>query len=320
MTVAGDAGLATRTTWGFKVWVNVSVWVAYIHYTDDPDSIMPIFQGDPAAVEQKWKAIIAAAKTYLWAEQAAPPKGGFSGVFENRPRSLYMPLQTNSNTFARYAARSAGLTFTEMEDGNFHSGYDEPSQNTDTLYSLLGYHFGPASTFYSTQAPWKGAAAAGADSRRGSRRLMYLVPHVEVAVVKPRRRRAVWVLFLALSGLVLGLVALSVLMLPWVDVRVHLNEQQIVFDITHVGIDGILGFGVENSEGRVIWAINLSYEKGHRIVYGSLPTGGNRLGRQVVPAEGQPEDIHGKHVTVWMLYAHDGVMATEFRKTIDIPR
>jgi hypothetical protein len=96
---------------GFTVWDAVPVWIAYIQYVDSATKIMPIFDNSKAVVNQKWKAIMATAHGYKWAEQV-----GYNGVFKNWPRSLYQPndWNTNSNTFARYAVRSAGLTFVEM--------------------------------------------------------------------------------------------------------------------------------------------------------------------------------------------------------------
>ena len=121
-----------------RTWKKTTVKIAVVHYSDIATKIMPIYDDTPKAVKEKWDRITAAAKGYSWAEQ-----DGFDGAFVNWPRSMYKALQTNSNTFARYVVKSAGLTFVEMA-GN-HQGNSEPSQNEEDFF-----------TFFPDQTPWKG--------------------------------------------------------------------------------------------------------------------------------------------------------------------
>jgi hypothetical protein len=141
---------------GFKVWTDMSVWVAYIRHTDQATKIMPIFEGTPSVVKEKWDEILAAAKGYPWAEQAGPDEQ-FNGVFVNWPRSLYEERQTNSNTFVEYVLRSAGLPLVEMS--GWHPGYDEPKQNVAYLEWWAGPPLylpgGTPVQFFATEPPWK---------------------------------------------------------------------------------------------------------------------------------------------------------------------
>ena len=113
----------------------------------------------------------------------------------------------------------------------------------------------------------------------------------------------------------------SEVVLPWVDVHARLEGEDVVFDITHVGIEGIRKIRVNDNVGQRLWALDLQYEKGHRITYGIVPSGGSMPGRQIFPAEGRPESIRGRRVTVWIeyFYMETAPCRREFRKEFDIP-
>lgn len=111
--------------------------------------------------------------------------------------------------------------------------------------------------------------------------------------------------------------------LPRIDVSPVVENERIVFDVQHSGINGILGFRVEDDAGELLWDVRTSYEKGRKITYGVLPPGGNRSARQEFPPQGQPPpDIRGKTVTVCVEYQYDSPAPSSgtVRKTIRIPQ
>ena len=109
---------------------------------------------------------------------------------------------------------------------------------------------------------------------------------------------------------------------PRVDVSPAIENGQVVFSIPFSGINGILGFEV-NDGNETLWAVNTSYDKGHKIIYGVLPTGGNMTANQTFPPDGKaPLDIRGKTVTVSVTYQYDsGFTACSgmFEKSMAIP-
>ncbi|MBI9017891.1 MAG: RHS repeat-associated core domain-containing protein [Phycisphaerae bacterium] len=132
--------------YGGRKWAKKGVSIAYIRYDQDRgNNIMPIADGSPQWIKQKWNRIIAFAKTYKYAEQDGFQIGP---TFTRWPRSNYKALQTNSNTFVRAAVAAAGLTMAEM-DGS-HPGKSTPSYNIDEAWSE-GYWW-----FKSWSLPWKG--------------------------------------------------------------------------------------------------------------------------------------------------------------------
>lgn len=126
---------------GGREWVLKSVWIAEIVYSDSATKVMPIFDGKPTAVANKWRLLREAAKKYKYAEQE-----GFGGAFRNWPRSMYKTFQTNSNTFIKHIINSAGLPWTDMA-GN-HPGNSAPSQNTDDAVTGGELHF------FENHTPW----------------------------------------------------------------------------------------------------------------------------------------------------------------------
>jgi hypothetical protein len=74
---------------------------------------------------------------------------------------------------------------------------------------------------------------------------------------------------------------------------------------------------------KTLWSVSMSYEKGHRIVYGVLPTGGNMAAKQSTPANGAaPPDIRGKTVNVRVSYQYDSGFAAcsgSIQRTVVIP-
>src|SRR5262249_42661221 len=110
-------------------------------------------------------------------------------------------------------------------------------------------------------------------------------------------------------------VALSSLLLgcgqsPKVDVTAATEGERVIFHVPYSGINGILRFRVEDKEGAPLWDVVTSYEKGHRIVYGVLPSGGNMAARQEFPLDNRsPANIRGKTVAVVVEYQYDSGMA-----------
>jgi hypothetical protein len=70
-------------------------------------------------------------------------------------------------------------------------------------------------------------------------------------------------------------------------------------------MNGLTSFTVIDGTNKV-WEIKTSYEKGSKIVYGILPTGGNMAAEQAFPPKGlSPSAIIGKAVTVKVGYQYD---------------
>ncbi len=110
--------------------------------------------------------------------------------------------------------------------------------------------------------------------------------------------------------------------IPRLDVKPALQNGRVVFDVPHRGINGILGFRVQDEAGNPLWAVTTSYEAGHRIVYGVVPPGNNMAARQEFPADNQPPaDIRGKTVKVLVNYQFDRMvpLGGTFEKTVKIP-
>lgn len=136
------------------------------------------------------------------------------------------------------------------------------------------------------------------------------------------RHRFRLLLIVVLAGVGMTLVAI-LLQEPRVDVSAVVRGKYVRFNIPYAGINGILGFGVEDNTGKPLWTVRTSYEKGHTIVYGTVPAGGNMPACQLFPPEGKPADIRGQTVTVWIEYQYDKGFAPcchTFRKTLVIPR
>jgi hypothetical protein len=125
-----------------------------------------------------------------------------------------------------------------------------------------------------------------------------------------------------LAALFLSCLSLGCGQRPRVDVVPAVEDGQIVFNISYSGINGILGFDVMEGEEK-LWSIGMSYEKGHKIVYGLLPTGGNMAAQQSMPANGAaPPDIRGKTVNVRVTYQYDSgisACAGSIERTVVIP-
>lgn len=127
--------------------------------------------------------------------------------------------------------------------------------------------------------------------------------------------------------LVLGATPLVVLsgcsQVPRIDVVPVVENQRVVFDIPHSGVNGILGFEVEDESGKPLWVVKTSYEKGQKLIYGVLPTGGNMEAQQEFPPTNQPPaEVRGKTVTVSVTYQYDSHMAPcsgTYRKTVRVP-
>jgi hypothetical protein len=105
---------------------------------------------------------------------------------------------------------------------------------------------------------------------------------------------------------------------PQIDVNASSRGDQIVFDIPHRGINGLLEFAVLDEKGGTLWSVDLNYERGTQITYGVLP----KTGKQVHPPKGtKPPDIRGQTVIVDVHYQYDEAVpsAGSFRKTLNIP-
>ena len=125
-----------------RYWGTVNVWVAEIVFEDRATKIMPTYDNSRNNVDQKWALIDKAARNYPYAEQKDFETKGF----KNWPKSMYKSFQTNSNTFVREMARTAGLSMPEMS--MFHPGNMTPSQNIET--DIKGYKF----IFFPAHTPW----------------------------------------------------------------------------------------------------------------------------------------------------------------------
>lgn len=125
-----------------------------------------------------------------------------------------------------------------------------------------------------------------------------------------------------LAPCILLIIFISGCQIARVDVSPAIENGQVVFNVPHRGINGILYFQVEEN-GETVWEVRTSYEQGHKIVYGELPSGGNMSAQQLVPEDGQaPPDIRGKRVTVKVSYQHDKGLApsaSTFEKEVLIP-
>jgi hypothetical protein len=109
---------------------------------------------------------------------------------------------------------------------------------------------------------------------------------------------------------------------PRLDVTPRIENGRIVFNVLASGMNGLLGFAVIEGTN-TLWEVSTSYEKGSRIVYGVLPTGGNMRAKQVFPPPGVvPPHIGGKTVTVRVEYQYDDGFAAcmgHFEKSMQIP-
>jgi hypothetical protein len=109
---------------------------------------------------------------------------------------------------------------------------------------------------------------------------------------------------------------------PRITITPSIVNDRVVFNLTTSGINGILGVEVRDANG-TLWEIRTSYEKGNRIVYGELPTGGNMAARQTFPPPGTaPKGIRGKTVTVRIDYQYDqwiSACAGDVEKVLVIP-
>lgn len=107
------------------------------------------------------------------------------------------------------------------------------------------------------------------------------------------------------------------------DVTARVDNGDVVFDIPWSDANGLLGFAVAEEDGNRLWEVRLPYEKGHQIVYGELPTGGNMKATQVIPADGSsPPDIKNQKVRIWVEYQYDyklSAISGSFEKTLQIP-
>ena len=110
---------------------------------------------------------------------------------------------------------------------------------------------------------------------------------------------------------------------PRIDVTPGIQSGRVVFNIAASGMNGLLGFAVMDGTN-TLWEISTSYEKGTKIVYGVLPTGGNMAAKQVFPpSRAIPATILGKLVTVIVDYQYDYASAPSvghFEKSVQIPK
>jgi hypothetical protein len=105
---------------------------------------------------------------------------------------------------------------------------------------------------------------------------------------------------------------------PVIDVVSHVDDDDVVFEISAKGINRIWSFRVEDESGNKIWSINSSE---NLVAYGKLPEG--RPDAQTFPPERKaPADIRGKTIVVVVVYQYDAFAAPSsgrFRKTLQIP-
>jgi hypothetical protein len=110
--------------------------------------------------------------------------------------------------------------------------------------------------------------------------------------------------------------------LPTIEVAPAIESQQVVFDISHKDINGLLGFRVEDESGKPLWVVHMNYDTGHRIIYGVLPTDIPTT-RQEFPPEGRPPvSIRGKKVKITVEYQYDSNLTAcmgSCTKTVQIP-
>jgi hypothetical protein len=140
--------------------------------------------------------------------------------------------------------------------------------------------------------------------------------------MKTRYHRFVLMLLLLCLVGASGFFAIWLFRGPRINVYPAIENGKVVFEIPYTGINGLLGFKVEEGE-RTVWAIKTSYERGHEITYGVLPTGGKMVAHQIVPPSGERlPDIRGKRVTVSVEYQYDSGFAAcsdSFSTPLDIP-
>ena len=109
---------------------------------------------------------------------------------------------------------------------------------------------------------------------------------------------------------------------PRIDVSAALKDGRIVFNVPHRGIAGLMGFEVKEGE-KTLWAVSMRYEKGRKIIYGVLPTGGDAPAKQTVPPSSDAvPDLRGKKVTIKVEYQYDIGFApcrTRFENVVEIP-
>ena len=125
----------------------------------------------------------------------------------------------------------------------------------------------------------------------------------------------------AVCGLTLILIGGGCGQNPRINVRPGFEDGRVVFNITAKGINGLLGFAVMEGTN-TLWEITTSYERGTKIVYGELPTGGNMGAKQMVPPLGiLPPPIQGMAVTVRVDYQYDDwyPLQGHFQKSMQIP-
>ena len=109
---------------------------------------------------------------------------------------------------------------------------------------------------------------------------------------------------------------------PEIDVTVAIEGDRVVFDIDHRHVNGLTRFQVHDQAGALLWDLNLSYERGHRIEYGRLPPGGSTPARQAHPPDSaEPPDIRGTTVQVSVQYQYDRPhpATSTFSKAIAVP-
>ena len=121
-------------------------------------------------------------------------------------------------------------------------------------------------------------------------------------------------LLMAIPAILLGGCGQS----PRVDVSAKFEDGEVVFDISHREVNGLLNFKVKDDQGRVLWGLELNYEKGHKIVYGRVPNTGRQ---NSPPPPAKPPEIRGQTVTVEVHYQYDdwAPSAGTFTKLLQIP-
>jgi hypothetical protein len=122
--------------------------------------------------------------------------------------------------------------------------------------------------------------------------------------------------------LVLSLVLSGCGQNPRIDVTPGIENGRVVLNITARDVNGLVGFAVMDGTNTV-WEVSTSYDKGTKIIYGALPTGGNMAAKQVFPSRGVvPTAIGGKTVTVRVDYQYDHDFSAcegHFEKSMQIP-
>jgi len=147
---SGFEAWSFTTTDGINArWERTPVTVSEVVYNNDSgENVSPIFEGSRKATRAVWTRVIAAARSYRWAEQQGFDAGP---TFVNWPRSLYDAVGTNSNTFVRDTVSRAGLTMVELSGS--HPGAMTPSQNSQYETTFFR-HQRIDHTFYAQEPPW----------------------------------------------------------------------------------------------------------------------------------------------------------------------